>query len=119
VEEKKEEMKFTSRSKKEQLISDVFNLWINMASKSLDLDKQEVEKSKLLYSVSSACTRESAWTTDDFKGLFRHFFDDKEMSYEKKLSYSLCLSSVYVSRYKLSKKGKAKSGASISGDLRL
>jgi hypothetical protein len=118
VVEEGEEMKTASRSIKEKLISDVYALWIDMAAEELGLSKKEVEKSKLLYSISSACSREE-WTITDFKGLFKHFFADTAMAFDKKLSYSICLSSVYMAKYKLSKKGKVKSGASISGDLAL
>jgi GntR family transcriptional regulator len=119
VETNKEDMKFTSRSTKEVLISDVYKLWISMASAALGMPDKDIEKKKLMYSISSAISREEEWKIADFKDLFKYFFADEAMKFENKLSYAICLSSTYVAKYKLAKKGKAKSTAFVSGDIRL
>lgn len=110
VEKEKEDMKFTTKSEKEKLISGVYGAWIKMASATLDMDEKDVDKSTLMRSVSYAIKREEDWKLEDFKSLFKYFFADEKMAFEKKLSYALCLSSTYISQYKLAKKGAKKQG---------
>jgi hypothetical protein len=96
----------------------VAGIWKDMASSALDIPKKDVEDSKLFISISNVYKREK-WDMSDFKALFKYFLADEGMKQENKLAYSICLSQTYIAKYKLSKKGKAKTGASVSGDLRL
>lgn len=124
VETSKEDMKFNTKSEKEKLIAGIYGQWIKMASAALDIDEKDVDKSTLMRCISYAVRREEEWKLEDFKSLFKYFFADEKMPFEKKLSYALCLSATYMSQYKLSKKAniKTKRGSSfadVSGDIRL
>lgn len=122
IEKSKEDMKLTTRTEKEKLIGGIYAQWIKMASTILDIDEKDVDRSTLMRVISSAVKREETWTIEDFKSLFKYFFNDEKMAFEKKLSYALCLSATYISQYKLSKKGKKKSVGSfadVSDGIRL
>jgi hypothetical protein len=110
IESNNKDMKLETKSDKERLISGVYGAWIKMASATLDIDEKDVDKSTLMRSVSYAIKREEDWKLEDFKSLFKYFFADEKMAFEKKLSYALCLSSTYISQYKLAKKGAKKQG---------
>lgn len=108
------DMKTESKSPKERLIAKVYGMWIEMAKKELDVTDKDIDKSGLLRTISNTLRREE-WEDSDFKALFKHFFNDDKMAFEKKLSYALCMSSAYISQYKLAKKVKKKS----SGEYKL
>lgn len=114
--EKKVSTKLTPGQTK--YIGAVAGIWKDMAASALDIPKKDVEDSKLFISISNVYKREK-WDTDDFKALFKYFFADEGMKRENKLSYGICLSQTYIAKYKLSKKGKPKTGASLSGDIKL
>lgn len=101
-----------------KLVGIVAAAWKDMAAAALDIPKKEVEDSKLFFSISNVYKREK-WDVDDFKRLFKHFFADEGMKRENKLAYSICLSQTYIAKYKLAKKGKVNTMASLSGDIRL
>lgn len=122
IEKSKEDMKLTTRTEKEKLIGGIYAQWIKMASTFLEIDEKDVDRSTLMRVISSAVKREETWTIEDFKSLFKYFFNDEKMAFEKKLSYALCLSATYISQYKLSKKVKKKSVGSfadVSDGIRL
>ncbi len=125
VETSKEDMKAISkkvRSPKEELISEVYHLWIKMATAALEVDEKFIDKKPLMRCVSNTINRETDWKLDDYKALFKYFFTDTKMAHEKKLSCNLCMSVTYMSQYKLSVKGAKKkytNFADVSGDIRL
>lgn len=96
----------------EALISVGF-LWQELAVKNLSLKKEDVVMLNLYYPIRKAYDREKL-TREQFQSLFTHFFMDKNIKYEDKLSFDLCLSQKYMAKWKLAQRNRRETNVSIS-----
>lgn len=93
-------------------------LWREMASNHLRIKKEDVVMLNLYYPIRERYDDEK-FSYEDFKGLFHYFLNDNGMKEENKLSFDLCLSRKYVAKYKLAKRNKPKTNASLSSQMPL
>ena len=92
-----------SKDENNMLIS-VGHLWREMCAKALKLDESEVVMKNIYYAIRKCYDREK-FKKEDFKELFKYFFESK-INEEDKLSFDLCLSQKYVAKYKIYKRNK-------------
>lgn len=114
--EKKKRIKI-SKEENNFLISVGF-LWRDMAKKELGIPEKDVVMKNIYYPIREVYNREK-WKKGDFEDLFKYFFKDQRIPNSSKLSFDLCMSQKYVAQYKLAQKSKAKTNASLSGDIKL
>jgi len=92
-----------TKDENNMLIS-VGHLWREMCAKALKLDESEVVMKNIYYAIRKCYDREK-FKKEDFKELFKYFFESK-INEEDKLSFDLCLSQKYVAKYKIYKRNK-------------
>ena len=115
---KKKKISRITKDENNMLIS-VGHLWREMCAKALKLDESEVVMNNIYYAIRKCYDREK-FKKEDFKELFKYFFESK-INEEDKLSFDLCLSQKYVAKFKLSRKIKSKkfNNVSVSSDIKL
>lgn len=115
---KKRKISRITKDENNMLIS-VGHLWREMCAKALKLDESEVIMNNIYYAIRKCYDREK-FKKEDFKELFKYFFESK-INEEDKLSFDLCLSQKYVAKFKLSRKIKSKkfNNVSVSSDIKL
>lgn len=114
--EKKKRIKITKQEN--DLLISVGYLWRDMAKKALQLEEKDIVMKNIYYPIRELYNREK-WQRKDFEELFKYFFKDPKIPYSTKLAFDLCMSQKYVSQFKLAQKSKAKTNASLSGDIKL
>lgn len=115
---KKKKISRITKDENNMLIS-VGYMWQEMCAKALKLDESEVVMNNIYYAIRKCYDREK-FKKEDFKELFKYFFESK-INEEDKLSFDLCLSQKYVAKFKLSRKIKSKkfNNVSVSSDIKL
>jgi hypothetical protein len=108
-----------SKEVNDMLIS-VGLMWRDMASEHLQILKHDVIMLNLYYPIRKTYDREK-WTKEDYKNLFKYFLNDSNIKYEDKLSFDLCLSQKYITKYKLNlkKKSATQTNVSLASELKL
>lgn len=93
-------------------------MWRDTLASHFQMKPEDVVLLNIYYPIRHCYDREK-FTKDDFKDLFTYFLADRDMKEENKLSFDLCLSQKYVAKFKLAKKLKKKTNASISSEIEL
>jgi len=106
-----------NKEEKSMLIKVAF-LWVDMVSKKLGLQKEEVPVLNIYFPIRACWDRNPKWNYEDFKELFAYFLNDK-LKDEDKISFDLCMSEKYTAKFKINKKNRKLTNASISGEIRL
>lgn len=93
-------------------------VWRDMVSGHLSIPGDEVVLSGIYYPLKQ-CWVKNKFSKDQFKDLFKHFLNDREIRPENKMAFDLCLSQKYVSKYKLFQKNKPKLDCVVSSMIKL
>lgn len=93
-------------------------LWQDMASKMLNISKDDVVMKNIYYPIRE-CYMRDKFKKEDFKKLFEYFFKDPAIKYESKLAFDLCLSQKYVAKFKLSKNNQNITNVDVIKNIKL
>ena len=120
VSEEKKRRRFQKVDKKtNNMFIAVGVMWINMVARALSIRYDEVPQKNLVLIIRTLWERENkTWGYDDFKELFNFFLNSK-LKDEDKISFHLCMSEAYVAKFKIARKNKKETNASISSSIKL
>lgn len=92
-------------------------LWVDMLMKKFAMSQEEIPVKNLVLVIRRLWEREK-WGYEEYKKLFTYFLESK-LPDEDKISFDLCMSQKYVAKFKMAIKGKNKTFAGISNEIKL
>lgn len=111
----------TAKKQKQPASQDEFRLaevWVKLVGRAIDLPREQIPMSSFFFVVKKAMKRDKL-TYDNVVSLFEFFFQDKNISDDKKVAYQLCLSDSYIAKWRVGSKRQDWNHISAAGEMPL